>query len=473
MNKIVTVLIFISCFKLFSQTPVVLWEQNYLSPNSYFQSITKTDDGDFVLQAFEGNFPSVTNFPILKINTDGNLIWNVINNGVSYSVDSKKNIVQHNDNHIYLIDENYNTSTANNFSLYQYNSLGVLINHWSYPYSDKLTISKLINTNDNGFLAVGSINVINPIQREIGWVVKIDAFKNIEWVRLLNDSSEINSKIYAAVNIVNGEFLIAGYQSENNMSDSNYYLAKLSQDGFLIWERTFGGSENEDVRSIIELANGNFLLLGSTLSTDGDVSNNNGIMNVWAVITDVSGNLVSQSIITNNDIAYAEATAIAESDGGYTVGIMSNCNESINSNSFYLKRLNSNHEEIWNFCGSLGFVYDIVKSDEDEYIVVGNNANSSTNNHQAKAIKIGIVLDNESFALQNTSFYPNPVKDILHIKSDIVFNHVIIYTVDGRKVMMEQIQNNQINVEKLPQNLYIAKLVSANEQEINLKFVKN
>lgn len=90
MNKIVTVLIFISCFKLFSQTPVLIWEQNYLSPNSYFQSITKTHDGDFVLQAFEGNFPSVTNFPILKINTDGNLIWNIINNGVSYSVDSKK-----------------------------------------------------------------------------------------------------------------------------------------------------------------------------------------------------------------------------------------------------------------------------------------------------------------------------------------------------------------------------------------------
>ena len=71
------------------------------------------------------------------------------------------------------------------------------------------------------------------------------------------------------------------------------------------------------------------------------------------------------------------------------------------------------------------------------------------------------------------SYYPNPVKDILHIKSDIVFNHITVYTVDGRKVMREQIQNNQINVEKLPQNLYIAKLVTENEQEVHLKFVKN
>src|SRR5690606_11702911 len=114
------------------------------------------------------------------------------------------------------------------------------------------------------------------------------------------------------------------------------------------------------------------------------------------------------------------------------------------------QRFNAANENIWNLCLAQGNLLYLVKTDDDGYIAVGVNVLSSGN--QAYAIKIGVVLDNESFALQNTSFYPNPVKDILHIKSDLVFNHIIIYTVDGRKVMMEQIQNNQINVEKLPQN---------------------
>jgi hypothetical protein len=150
---------------------------------------------------------------------------------------------------------------------------------------------------------------------------------------------------------------------------------------------------------------------------------------------------------------------------------MSDCSESYSMQHFNIQRFNAANENIWNLCLAEGNLYDIVKTDDDGYIAVGSITSLGIN--KAYAIKIGVVLDNESFALQNTSFYPNPVKDILHIKSDVVFNHVTVYTVDGRKVMREQIQNNQINVEKLPQNLYIAKLVTENEQEVNLKFVKN
>ncbi|HNQ26998.1 MAG TPA: T9SS type A sorting domain-containing protein, partial [Aquaticitalea sp.] len=59
-----------------------------------------------------------------------------------------------------------------------------------------------------------------------------------------------------------------------------------------------------------------------------------------------------------------------------------------------------------------------------------------------------------------------------YIKSNVVFDHITIYTVDGKKVMTEQLQNNQINVEQLSQSLYLATLVTDNGQEVNLKFVK-
>ena len=461
MKKFVTILFFISCFKLFSQTPVVLWEQGFGDLRTQFYNVLKTNNGEFILNGHL--FVGDENLTV-RIDTNNQLIWE----GNNIQVGALKGIVQQSDGYIYSV-KNSNPPNTSTFSLFQYNDDGVLLNQWSYPHSDVLYITKLVATQDGGFLISGykTTPVSDGISRN-GWVAKLNASKVIEWEREISSSDAI--QLQTATQTTEGNFLVAGYKEYNN-GTSDFYLAKLNTLGNLIWEKEYGGSENEDVWAVTELVNGNYIFAGASTSFDGDVSNNSGVINVWTIITDTNGNLLSEQIITNGFLAFTESSIIAEPDGGYTIGTISDCSESSSMQHFNIQRFNAANENIWNLCLAEGNLYDIVKTDDDGYIAVGSITSLGIN--KAYAIKIGVVLDNESFALQNTSFYPNPVKDILHIKSDIVFNHITVYTVDGRKVMREQIQNNQINVEKLPQNLYIAKLVSETKQEINLKFVKN
>ena len=445
---------------VFSQVPVVLWEQGYGNTNmgANFGSALKTTDGNFILVGSNGIGTSES--IVVKITTDNQLVWENIQ--TNYYV--KKGFVQQNDGFFYSVKNN-----LNNYILYQFNANGVLTNQWGFTNTTSLDIRKLITTQEGGFLLSGTKN--NPeISTDLntGWVVKLNASKTIEWeleIALPPDAIQLQT----STQITDGNFLVAGHK-EYNDATSDFYLAKIDIQGNLVWEREYGGSESEDVWAVTELVNGNYIFAGASNSIDGDVSNNNGFLNVWTIITDRDGNLLSEKIVTNGFLSFTESSIIVESDGGYTIGVI-NDNCIPGSINFNLQRFNASHQRIWEFCSSEGGLYDLVKTDDDGYIAVGSGTINGVS--QAKAIKIGVVLDNESFALQNTSFYPNPVKDILHIKSDIVFNHITIYTVDGRKVMMEQIQNNQINVEKLPQNLYIAKIVTENEQEVHLKFVKN
>ena len=457
MKRFVTILFIISCLRLFSQTPVVLWERGYDNPELAFGSILKTLEGDFILYAGE----QLT----IKMTSDNQLIWET--SGIHTNTITAKNITLHADGNIYSV-KNSNPSIPNSLGLFQYDNNGVLTNQWSYPHSDVLFITKLVATQDGGFLISGHKTTPGSggISRN-GWIAKLNASKVIEWEREISSPDAI--QLQTSTQITDGNFLVAGHK-EYNDATSDFYLAKIDIQGNLVWEREYGGSESEDVWAVTELVNGNYILAGASNSNDGDVSNNNGFLNVWVIITDVNGNLLNEQIITDGFLSFTESSIIVESDGGYTIGVI-NDNCIPGSINFNLQRFNASHQRIWEFCSSEGGLYDLVKTDDDGYIAVGSGTINGVS--QAKAIKIGVVLDNESFALQNTSFYPNPVKDILHIKSDIVFNHITIYTVDGRKVMMEQIQNNQINVEKLPQNLYIAKIVTENEQEVNLKFVKN
>lgn len=463
MNKIVTVLIFISCFKLFSQTPVVLWEQVFGNPESSFGSVFKTIDGDFLLS---GSYRSPINENLMiRITSDNELVWEYDQMQINFI---KKGIVQQNDGYFYSV-RNFNPSIPNTLSLLQYDNNGLLTNQWSYPYSNVLTLTKLIATQDGGFLISGHKSTPESINSKNGWVAKINSSKIIEWTIEISTPDII--QLQTATQTTDGNFLVGGLKEYNNAT-SDFYLAKIDILGNIVWEKEYGGSENEDVWAVTELVNGNYIFAGASNSINADVSNNNGFLNVWTIITDTDGNLLSEKIVTNGFLSFIESSIIAEPDGGYTIGVMNdNCSESFTNYRFNIQRFNASNQNIWNFCLTEGSLYDIVKTDDNGYIAVGSITNLGIN--QAYAIKIGVVLDNESFALQNTSFYPNPANDILHIKSDIVFNHVTIYTVDGRKVMREQIQNNQINIEKLPQNLYIAKLVTENEQEVNLKFVKN
>ncbi len=73
------------------------------------------------------------------------------------------------------------------------------------------------------------------------------------------------------------------------------WVVKIDNDGNLVWQNCLGGSENEWPMYITQTQDSGFMIIGNTLSYNGDVSNNHsgfGYFDIWVVKLDKKGILL-------------------------------------------------------------------------------------------------------------------------------------------------------------------------------------
>ncbi len=131
------------------------------------------------------------------------------------------------------------------------------------------------------------------------WIFKVDANGNLLWQRCLGGSAM--DGLNKVIETRDGSLLLACYTESSNGDVSHnhggedYWIVKMDQLGNILWEKTYGGSLYEDPWSITELYNGNFMINGRTSSNDGDISDHHGGSDFWLIEIDAAGNLVWES----------------------------------------------------------------------------------------------------------------------------------------------------------------------------------
>jgi hypothetical protein len=119
----------------------------------------------------------------------------------------------------------------------------------------------------------------------------------------------------AALELPSGEYLVAG---ESNHFDGvgDAWMAKVDSQGNLIWNRNFGGEQDDGASDIIAQGQG-YLLVGYTDSTGA------GMRDAWVIKVDAAG--TKQWEQTFGDAGNSRAWAItATAEGDY--GIAGNSN---------------------------------------------------------------------------------------------------------------------------------------------------
>lgn len=106
--------------------------------------------------------------------------------------------------------------------------------------------------------------------------------------------------------------------TDRSGNDSDFWLLKISKEGEIIWSKTYGGSDDESASRITKTNDGGYLLTGYTTSNDGDVSGNEGFQDYWILKIDNSGNKLWDKNFgfAGSDQAYK---AFQTSDGGYFI----------------------------------------------------------------------------------------------------------------------------------------------------------
>ncbi|MCH3883973.1 hypothetical protein [Tenacibaculum aquimarinum] len=113
---------------------------------------------------------------------------------------------------------------------------------------------------------------------------------------------------FDAIKTNDGNFLIVGNTRSNdkdiskNNGSSDIWAIKIDTDGTLLWEQNYGGSSFDLANGITQAQDGGFYIVGNTRSSSIDVTNNNGNKDVWILKINASGKLLSQKTIGGSEI---------------------------------------------------------------------------------------------------------------------------------------------------------------------------
>ncbi len=128
-------------------------------------------------------------------------------------------------------------------------------------------------TTDEGYIAVGQSFSSNNGLTNAGsgdvLLAKYDMSGTLLWKKTYGSSGEDLGD--AIILTADGGYLIAGYKNLGGNND-NAWLIKTDNAGTVQWEKTYGGSDVDRAHGVVETASGDFIFVGMTSSTDGDVS---------------------------------------------------------------------------------------------------------------------------------------------------------------------------------------------------------
>jgi len=280
-------------------------------------------------------------------------------------------------------------------------------------------VGTMVQTNDGGYAVAGQTKSFGTGMTDI-LVVKITGSGDLEWVRTFGGAE--NEIAWSIAPTTDGGLALAGATESFGVGYYEVLVLKLTGSGGIQWARTFGGTANDEARSIIQTSDGGYAIAGATYSfgagnTDLIVlklTSSGGLQ--WAKTFGEANSECGYSIIQTSDGGYAVAgytqsfgagnddllvlkltssgglswaktfggtnyedawSIIQTTDGGYAVGGVS----SISGYNFLFMKLSSSGALEW--ARTFGrtnseYVYSIIQTSDGGYAVAGSTQSFGT-----------------------------------------------------------------------------------------------
>jgi hypothetical protein len=181
----------------------------------------------------------------------------------------------------------------------------------SYGGTKDDSLNSIVPTPDReGFIAVGSTRSFGEGELDV-WVIKLDDSGDIEWQNTYGDTRYDNGRSIRG--IPGGEFIVAGGSNSFGVGPYNdIWLLRLHSNGQIQWQKTYGGVSRDDFHSIELTSDNGFILSASSFS----FSNTNS--DAWILKLNASGDIEWQNIYSGQ--GPDQAFSIDQvADGGFIV----------------------------------------------------------------------------------------------------------------------------------------------------------
>lgn len=260
------------------------WEKTYGGEkDDELKSIKMTDDGGFVVAGeteSKGNIGLCWGFPcrdalIAKIDAKGELVWEKTFGG--HGLDDLSEIIVTSDGNYVFAGSIEGISGASKFWVSKIDANGELL----WEIVDKSgSANSIIETVDKSYIIAGLI-ALGDLGAWDMYVIKVDNKGTILWDMTLG--GEDFDAIMSISRTSKGDYIAAGYRDNDVFTSSQAWVVKLDSEGNIEWEKTFGGLHHEIFFSVQHTSDNGYIAAGGTNSKGA------GGADAWIVKTNNNG----------------------------------------------------------------------------------------------------------------------------------------------------------------------------------------
>ncbi|NNJ87904.1 MAG: hypothetical protein HKP53_00755 [Eudoraea sp.] len=392
------------------------------SGNDTPRSVIETSDGGFAIFGFsdstdEDLAPKTTNvndYWLIKTDSDGTLLWSRTYGG---SKDDRGQAVIQTSDGGYAItgyamsddgDGSNNEGFHDNWVL-KLDGQGNIEWEQSFGFSGHDHSYDIIETTDGGLFFTGFLDITSAradgytdksyslTRHGVGefWGTKLNAQGELEWRKYFGGTN--NDRAHAVVTAHDQGYIMAGFSESDDFDISesrgsyDFWVVKIGDEGELEWEHSYGGTGIDIAQDIAKTEDGGYIITGSAISTDGDISEPHGESDVWVIKIDGQGALLWEHSYGGAGFDAAESIRPTQ-DGGYVISgnskstdqdLMANAGE----NDLWLLKIDAQGTIVWQqtFGGTdLEFAFDALETSDNGLVIVGESISTNFNTLENK-----------------------------------------------------------------------------------------
>jgi uncharacterized repeat protein (TIGR01451 family) len=291
------------------------------------QAIKRTLDGGYVVAG-----STSTNIRVAKFAADGTELWSGVYGGPGSPDNAVEVLVLPNGHFLvagYVFGEGGDITGSNggiDAWLIELDGSGELLWQRCYGGSGWDRVYSAALTSDGGIIMTGSSTSSDG---DVGmnqggtdlWLVKLDAAHDIDWEYTYGGTQDDQGT--SVQQTADGGYIVAGSTASNNGDVTGHHgindlwVLKVSATGALEWQHALGGTANDyGGGKVLQVDDGGYVVATSSMSTDGDLTSNNGIFDFWVLKLDAQGEIVWQHSYGGPETEYCNGIA-ATLDGGF------------------------------------------------------------------------------------------------------------------------------------------------------------
>ena len=169
-------------------------------------------------------------------------------------------------------------------------------------------------TRDAGYIILGETESFGSGGMDL-WLVKTDSLGALIWNRTFGGAEDDGGRSIQETD--DGSYIIAGFTESFGRGGMDLWLLKVDSDGNEEWNGTFGGSKDDMGQSVQQTRDGGYILAGGANTPPTATP---PVGDAWLIRTDRSRTPIWGKIFSFGDTSYDLATSVRETgDGGFIV----------------------------------------------------------------------------------------------------------------------------------------------------------